>query len=88
MAIIAASLNDESVADEGASFPRLPTAPAKSVTDPLVQQTVHLIWTQGHKEMAVSHVAAALGVNRRTLERRFRLALGRGHFGGNYRLPL
>jgi AraC-like DNA-binding protein len=78
LAIIAASLNDEAGADEGESLPRQPTAPAKSVTDPLVQQAVHHIWTQGHKEMAVAHVAAALGVNRRTLERRFRLALGRG----------
>jgi AraC-like DNA-binding protein len=78
LAIIAAALNDEAAADAGASLARPPTAPAKSVTDPLVQQAVHHIWTQGHKEMAVAHVAAALGVNRRTLERRFRLALGRG----------
>ena len=78
LAIIAATLKDEAAAKEGASTPRQLTAPAKSVTDPLVQQAVQHIWTQGHKEMAVAHVAAALGVNRRTLERRFRLALGRG----------
>ena len=78
LAIIAASLSKEDNAKESARTPSQLTAPAKAVTDPLVQQAVHHIWTQGHREMTVAHVASALVVNRRTLERRFRLALGRG----------
>ncbi len=78
MAIIAAALSKEEAADERASLPRQPTASAKAVTDPLVQQAVRYIWTQGHKEMAVAHVAAAVSINRRTLERRFRIAFGCG----------
>jgi AraC-like DNA-binding protein len=78
MAIIAAALSNKAADDEGSSKPSQLPAPAKAVTDPLVQQAVHHIWTHGHKEMAVAHVAAAVSINRRTLERRFRLAFGCG----------
>ena len=78
LAVIAATLKNAAAAAEPLSTSRRPPSPAESVTDSLVQQAVHHIWTQGHKAMAVTHVAAAVGVNRRTLERRFRLACGYG----------
>lgn len=78
LAVIAATLKNEVTANECASATRRTITAAKSVADSIVQQAVHHIWTQGHKEMAVAHVAAAVGINRRTLERRFRLAFGCG----------
>jgi transcriptional regulator GlxA family with amidase domain len=78
LAIIAATLKNEPVVVGEVSAIRRPVQPIESVTDVSVQQAVHHIWTQGHKELDVAHIAKAIGVNRRTLERRFRLALGRG----------
>jgi len=78
LAIIAATLKNEVEAACEVSATRWPTPPVGTVSNLLVQQAVHHIWTQGHKELAVAHVAAAVGVNRRTLERHFRMALGRG----------
>ena len=78
LAIIAATLNHEDTGNVKVTETPEAPRPAQSHTDPLVQKAVHHIWTQGHKELDVAHVAAAIGVNRRTLERRFRLTLGRG----------
>jgi AraC-like DNA-binding protein len=78
LAIIAATLKNEPVDSGEVSAIRSQVHPMESVTDASVQQAVHHIWTQGHKELDVAHIANAIGVNRRTLERRFRLAFGRG----------
>ena len=48
----------------------------EEVSDPLVAEATRLIWTRSHHALTVPRVARALGVNRRTLERRFQLALG------------
>ena len=45
--------------------------------DPLVARAVGFIWTRSHYPITVPKIAQALGVNRRTLERRF--AVERGH---------
>ena len=78
LAIIAATLKNEAPAACEVSLIRRPAHTLESVTDAHVQQAVHHIWTQGHKTLTVAHVAEAIGVNRRNLERRFRLALARG----------
>ena len=74
LALISATLTE----DEAISLS--PGEHTDSVADPLIQQAVHYIWTHGHRELTVDQVvdAAAAGVTRRTLERRFRHALGRG----------
>ncbi len=41
------------------------------LTDPVVAQAVEVIWTRSHYPLTVPKIAQALGVNRRTLERRF-----------------
>lgn len=48
--------------------------PHGNVEDPLVAQTLDLIWTHSHRPLSVSHLASYLPVTRRTLERRFALA--------------
>lgn len=45
--------------------------------DDLVAQAVGLIWSHSHRNTMVRDLIDALGVTRRTLERRFRLSLGR-----------
>lgn len=47
-----------------------------AISDPLVARAIGVIWTQSHHLFTVPRIALALGVNRRTLERRFRQALG------------
>ena len=78
ISIISATLGEDTSSSEAGVAPPLAPDEAKPHTHPLVQQAVHHIWTYGHKELAVEHVADAIGVNRRKLERHFRLALGRG----------
>jgi AraC-like DNA-binding protein len=48
-----------------------------TVEDPLIAQTLDLIWTHSHRPLSVIQLVAHLPVTRRTLERRF--ALERGH---------
>ena len=45
--------------------------------DPIVAQAIGFIWTRSHYPITVPKIAQALGVNRRTLERRF--TAERGH---------
>lgn len=51
--------------------------PIDGVTDPLVAQTLELIWTYSHRPLSVDQLVEDLPVSRRTLERRF--ALERDH---------
>ena len=49
----------------------------EGVSDPLVAQTLELIWTHSHRPLSVEQLVDDLPVSRRTLERRF--ALERSH---------
>jgi len=51
--------------------------PIDDVTDPLVAQTLELIWTHSHRPLSVDQLVEDLPVSRRTLERRF--AVERDH---------
>jgi AraC-like DNA-binding protein len=44
--------------------------------DSLISQAIAIIWTRSHHDISVPRIAKALGVPRRTLERRFQAALG------------
>lgn len=48
----------------------------ENLTDELVRQAMHLIWTQSHRRMSVDHLVSQLPCTRRTLERRFSTAIG------------
>jgi LacI family transcriptional regulator len=56
--------------------------------DPLVARAMRFIAENGHRRIQVSHVAAAVATTRRTLERRFRDAMGRSIAGEITRLRL
>lgn len=63
---------------EPSAAPALPTAAARNAPDdPVVAAALDYIWTRGHRVLAVADVAAAVGVTRRTLERRMESVLGR-----------
>jgi AraC-like DNA-binding protein len=47
------------------------------VEDDLVAATIDMIWTQSHRPLSVEQIADELGVSRRTIERRMRIAVGR-----------
>jgi AraC-like DNA-binding protein len=47
-----------------------------SVSDPIVERAMELIWTHSHYPMSVSDIARQLPVTRRTLDRRFADAVG------------
>ena len=51
-------------------------APAKSA-DPVLQGAMEIIWNHSHRDLSVKVIARQLGVNTRTLERRFRKTIGR-----------
>lgn len=51
-------------------------APAKSA-DPVLQGAMEIIWNHSHRDLSVKVIARQLGVNTRTLERRFRNTIGR-----------
>jgi AraC-like DNA-binding protein len=51
--------------------------PMRDVADPLVATALELIWTNSHRILSVDQLARYLPVTRRTLDRRFRAALGR-----------
>lgn len=46
------------------------------ISDELIKDAVHLIWTQSHRRMTVDHLVSQLPCTRRTLERRFSAELG------------
>jgi AraC-like DNA-binding protein len=48
-----------------------------NVNDLLVAETLELVWTSSHRVLSVDQLARRLPVTRRTLDRRFRAALGR-----------
>jgi AraC-like DNA-binding protein len=47
------------------------------VHDPVVVQTLELIWTHSHRGLSVDQIARRLPITRRTLDRRFQAATGR-----------
>ena len=65
---------------EAATSNELPTALARrarnATRDAVVSQAMALIWTRGHRTISVEEIAESVGVTRRTLERRFRKAVG------------
>jgi AraC-like DNA-binding protein len=44
--------------------------------DAVVSRAMAMIWTRGHRTISVDQIAEAVGVTRRTLERRFRKSIG------------
>jgi len=54
-----------------------PQAKSRKDQDSLVSDVVDVVWTSSHQALSIPQVCKTLGVNRRTLERRFREA--RGH---------
>jgi len=61
---------------------------AYAASDPLVARAMRFIAENGHQRIQVKHVAAAVATTRRTLERRFREAMGRSIAGEITRLRL
>lgn len=57
-------------------IPRRPRIHRRS-DDPVVDAVIDYIWTRGHSALAVSDVAAHVGMSRRTLERRMKAETGR-----------
>ena len=55
--------------------PTDPANPARS-GDATVDAAMDFIWSQSHNQIGVPDVAAHTGINRRTLERRFRAVTG------------
>lgn len=45
--------------------------------DPIVAQALRMIWNHSHQRVSIDMIAKNVGVNRRTLERRFRDRLGK-----------
>ncbi|MFA6287512.1 MAG: helix-turn-helix domain-containing protein [Opitutaceae bacterium] len=56
--------------------PAIKTPATESNTDPMIAAARDIIWTRSHKVLSVADVVAVLGVERRTLERRFAAKLG------------
>jgi len=55
-----------------------PASPHRDrVDDPVVAGAIELIWTHSHRQISIEHIARALAVTRRTLDRRFRRVTGR-----------
>lgn len=54
-----------------------PETSREAVADPCVAHAVEFIWTHSHHRISIPIIARALGVNRRTLERRFLAHRGR-----------
>jgi AraC-like DNA-binding protein len=52
-------------------------ARSDDIADPLVAGALELIWTHSHQILSVNQLARHLSVTRRTLDRRFRVALDR-----------
>jgi LacI family transcriptional regulator len=57
-------------------------------SDPVVARAMRFIAENGHQRIQVKHVAAAVATTRRTLERKFREAMGRSIAGEIIRLRL
>ena len=55
---------------------KLPSASAAKNTDPVIAAARDYIWTRSHTVLSVADVVTALGIERRTLERRFSQKLG------------
>jgi len=45
--------------------------------DPIVSQSLQMIWNHSHQRVSIDVIAKEIGVNRRTLERKFRDQLGK-----------
>lgn len=53
-----------------------PTETGEPPADPMVARAVEFIWTRSHHPVSIPAIARAIGVNRRTLERRFLVERG------------
>jgi len=60
----------------GQPAPEIKTTAAGTTTDSMIAAARDIIWTRSHKVLSVPDVVEALGVERRTLERRFAAKLG------------
>ena len=65
------------IGPEGQPTPSIKAPAAGSSTDPMIAAARDYIWTRSHKILSVADVVESLGVERRTLERRFSAKLGR-----------
>jgi AraC-like DNA-binding protein len=73
MAIIASALERAQTSVDGLGEPE----EADESLDPIVAQALRMIWNHSHQRVSIDMIAKKIGVNRRTLERRFRDRLGR-----------
>jgi len=64
------------IGNGGQAEPAMKTATSATNTDPMIAAARDIIWTRSHKVLSVPDVVEALGVERRTLERRFAAKLG------------
>lgn len=58
-----------------------PSVRRESVADEVVSRALEWLWTRGHQAISVEQIAEAVGVTRRTLERRFQQSLGHSIVG-------
>jgi LacI family transcriptional regulator len=86
-------MSGEVAADEPELVPPAELVPRQSTDvyasgDPVVARAMRFIAENGHQRIQVKHVAAAVATTRRTLERKFRDAMGRSIAGEITRLRL
>ncbi len=68
----------DSAADGKPAGRRQNSSRRADVVDPLAAAALERIWTRSHRPLSVAQIAKPLRVSRRTLERRFQAAVGRG----------
>ncbi len=64
------------IGPDGQTTPQAKSPTAATNTDAMIAAARDIIWTRSHKVLSVPDVVEALGVERRTLERRFAAKLG------------
>ena len=63
------------------------TTPMQSAEDAVIAEAVQFIWDHSARPMTVDDLVDQLPVSRRSLERRFRKALGAEYLGGDHSVP-
>ncbi len=64
------------IGPDGQTTPQTKSPSAATNTDAMIAAARDIIWTRSHKVLSVPDVVEALGIERRTLERRFAAKLG------------
>ncbi len=76
VSLMAMSVLTAVIGPAGQSSPELKISVASTHTDSVIATACDYIWTRSHTILSVGKVVAALGIERRTLERRFSRKLG------------